>query len=151
MIVTMLSPPRLYLEQWRGIYLATVGVMIFVFVFAEAVRGSKRWVDLGPFQFQPSEFGKLFFILAIAGFLVERGRRVGELSHRRRGNRARARADAARLPPARPRYRPRVRRRAGRRPLPRGVRWLHLALLAASTLVLLVGVLWLSPLRECRC
>ena len=53
--------------------------MLFVFVFAEAVRGSKRWIDLGPFQFQPSEFGKLFFVLAIAGFLVERGRRVGEL------------------------------------------------------------------------
>ena len=53
--------------------------MVFVFVFAEAVRGSKRWIDLGPFQFQPSEFGKLFFVLAIAGFLVERGRRVGEL------------------------------------------------------------------------
>ena len=41
--------------------------MVFVFVFAEAVRGSKRWIDLGPFQFQPSEFGKLLFVLAIAG------------------------------------------------------------------------------------
>jgi rod shape determining protein RodA len=50
-----------------------------VFAFAEAVRGSKRWIDVGPFQFQPSEFGKLFFVLAIAGFLVERQDRVGEL------------------------------------------------------------------------
>ena len=44
--------------------------------FAEAVRGSKRWIDLGPFQFQPSEFGKLFFVLAIAGFLAERATRL---------------------------------------------------------------------------
>ena len=71
---------RVYARHWRFLYGGTIGVMLFVFVFAEAVRGSKRWIDLGPFQFQPSEFGKLFFVLAIAGFLVERGRRVGEIT-----------------------------------------------------------------------
>ena len=51
--------------------------MVFVYAFAEAVRGSKRWIDIGPFQFQPSEFGKLLFVLAIAGFLAERHRQLG--------------------------------------------------------------------------
>ena len=41
--------------------------MIVVFVAAEAVRGSKRWLDLGVIQFQPSELGKVLFVLAIAG------------------------------------------------------------------------------------
>ncbi len=80
MVVAILIPPSLYARHWRFLYGGTIGVMLFVFVFAEAVRGSKRWIDLGPFQFQPSEFGKLFFVLAIAGFLVERGRRVGEIT-----------------------------------------------------------------------
>ena len=118
MLVAILIPPSLYQRHWRFLYGGTIGVMLFVFVFAEAVRGSKRWIDLGPFQFQPSEFGKLFFVLAIAGFLVERGRRVGEIGTVADRDRARARADRPRLPPARPRHRARLRRRPHRRALP---------------------------------
>jgi rod shape determining protein RodA len=50
--------------------------MVVVFVAAETVRGSKRWIDLGVIQFQPSELGKVLFVLAIAGFLVGRAGRI---------------------------------------------------------------------------
>jgi len=54
----------------------TLGLMLVLFVAAETIRGSKRWLDLGVIQFQPSELGKVLFVLAIAGFLVERAGRV---------------------------------------------------------------------------
>jgi rod shape determining protein RodA len=79
LVVAILVPPSVYRRHWRVVYGGTIGLMIFVFVFAEAVRGSKRWIDIGPFQFQPSEFGKGLFVLAIAGFLVERQHRIGRL------------------------------------------------------------------------
>jgi len=42
--------------------------------------GARRWIDLGVFQFQPSEFAKLAFILAQANFL---SRPADELRQRR--------------------------------------------------------------------
>jgi rod shape determining protein RodA len=59
------------------VYGTALALMVIVYAFAEAVRGSKRWIDIGPLQFQPSEFGKLLFVLAIAGFLAERHRQLG--------------------------------------------------------------------------
>ena len=52
--------------------------MLLVFPLAESTRGAKRWIDIGPFQFQPSEFGKIFFVVALGGFLADRVRRVRE-------------------------------------------------------------------------
>jgi rod shape determining protein RodA len=52
--------------------------MFLVFLAGPVTRGSRRWLDLGFFRFQPSEFGKLLFVLALAGFLAERSRRLNE-------------------------------------------------------------------------
>ena len=53
-------------------YGATLGLVFIVFVGAETIRGSKRWIDIGFIQFQPSELGKVLFVLALAGFVVGR-------------------------------------------------------------------------------
>jgi rod shape determining protein RodA len=78
-LVAALAVPLGLLERhWRIVYGSTIAGMVLVFAVAEAIRGSKRWIDIGPFQFQPSEFGKLLFVLALAGFLAGRERRIGE-------------------------------------------------------------------------
>jgi rod shape determining protein RodA len=79
MVVFTLVDPDLFRRYKRFVYGATTGLMLFVFALGEAARGSTRWITVGPFQFQPSEFGKLFFVLALAGFLSERTRRLGDV------------------------------------------------------------------------
>ncbi len=79
LVVAIAVPTDLYRRYWRVVYSGTIVLMVVVYVFAETIRGSKRWIEIGPFQFQPSEFGKALFVLAIAGFLVERGRGVARL------------------------------------------------------------------------
>ena len=74
-----LIDPDLYRRYHRPIYVGTTGLMLFVFLAAPLTRGSRRWIDLGFFRFQPSEFGKLLFVLALAGFLAQNGRRLGEV------------------------------------------------------------------------
>jgi rod shape determining protein RodA len=53
-------------------------MLLVVMVVGTEVRGSTRWIDLGFFQFQPSEFGKLLLAIFVAALLAERGRRVTE-------------------------------------------------------------------------
>ena len=76
LIVAAVVPIDLARRHWQLVYGATLALMIVVFAAAETVRGSKRWIDLGFIQFQPSELGKVLFVLAIAGFLVDRVGRV---------------------------------------------------------------------------
>jgi len=76
LVAAALVPIDLARRHWRVVYGATLGLMILVFLAAETIRGSKRWIDLGVIQFQPSELGKVLFVLALAGFLVERQGRV---------------------------------------------------------------------------
>jgi rod shape determining protein RodA len=75
-LVALAIDPDRYRRAQKAIYVATLLGMLLVFPLADATRGSKRWIELGPFQFQPSEFGKLLFVLALAGFLADRARRL---------------------------------------------------------------------------
>jgi rod shape determining protein RodA len=72
--------PDTYRRLWRPIYFGTLGIMLLVLVAGAATRGSKRWIDVGVFTFQPSEFGKVLFVLALAGLLAERRTSVGSLA-----------------------------------------------------------------------
>ncbi len=145
MVVVTLIPPGFYQRHWRILYAATMGAMVFVFVVAEAIRGSKRWIDLGPFQLQPSEFGKSVFVLALAGFMVERGRRVGSFG-------TVASAVGLGLMPMimvflQPDLGTALVYAAALTAVLflSGVRWLHLTVLAVTGLVVVLSVLWLLP------
>ena len=77
LIATLIDADH-YRTRWRVIFGGTAFVIAIVYFQGAAIRGSKRWLDLGFFRFQPSEFGKVLFVLALAGFLAERSRRLNE-------------------------------------------------------------------------
>ncbi len=54
-----------------GYLLYAVGIvfLVLVFILGKDIRGSSRWINIGGFGFQPSEFMKLFMIIALAKYL----------------------------------------------------------------------------------
>lgn len=58
------------------IFLATIALLVGVHFFGTMVKGGQRWLDLGLFRFQPSEFAKLAFIFMMAWYLATIGERV---------------------------------------------------------------------------
>ena len=55
------------------IYAATViGLIAVLTPISDPVGGARRWINLGFFQVQPSEYAKLAVVIAISAFIVER-------------------------------------------------------------------------------
>ncbi len=77
-IAALAVDPGRFRTLWRPIYFGTLGLMLFVLVAGAATRGSRRWIDVRFFTFQPSEFGKVLFVLAHAGLPPERARALGD-------------------------------------------------------------------------
>jgi rod shape determining protein RodA len=80
LVVALVVDPDIYRRFWRPIFIGTVALIAVVLVAGRAARGSTRWIDVGFIKFQPSEFGKLLFVLAIAGFIADRARAASDPS-----------------------------------------------------------------------
>jgi rod shape determining protein RodA len=72
MLIVAALPPTLMRRLRWPLYgfalLTTAGVL----VAGTSVGGGKRWINLGAFQFQPSEFAKLLLIVGLAAVLASR-------------------------------------------------------------------------------
>jgi rod shape determining protein RodA len=80
-IVLMYIASRIDYSRWRElrypIYGLLIGLLVVVLAIAQATRGSRAWIELPFFNFQPSELGKALLVVALSGFLVDRMRRMG--------------------------------------------------------------------------
>lgn len=63
---------RQFLKLGNYIYLLNLGILLAVLLFGEESKGAQRWIGLGPFEFQPSEFAKIAIIISFAAFLNRR-------------------------------------------------------------------------------
>jgi rod shape determining protein RodA len=61
-----------------GVYGFMLVLIAAVLAFGSVARGSRRAIDLPFFQVQPSELGKVLLVVALAGFAVDRSRRLRE-------------------------------------------------------------------------
>jgi rod shape determining protein RodA len=72
MLALAAIPPGLMRRLAPLLYAGTLATVGIVLVIGQTVRGGTRWIDLGAFQFQPSEFGKLLLIVSLAAMLAAR-------------------------------------------------------------------------------
>ena len=139
------APDVLRRRRWviYGCLLALI-VLVRLPVGVEA-RGSQRWLDVGPFRFQPSEFGKLLFVLFLAGFLADRAKRIRETGT------VMTAVGLALVPMLLVFWQPDIGTTLvygaalAAVLFVAGTRWRHLAALAAAALVGALAVLWLLP------
>ena len=66
-------------RDWKaGLYVGMIALIVATFALGSVARGSRRAVDLGFFQLQTSELGKVLLVLTLSAFMVDRVRRMGE-------------------------------------------------------------------------
>jgi len=58
------------------LYLAILALLLYVVFFGAVRGGARRWIDLGPFNLQPSEFSKMVLALVLAKFYGENRRQA---------------------------------------------------------------------------
>jgi rod shape determining protein RodA len=55
------------IAQWSNIiYVLNIGALLAVMIIGKETMGAQRWIPIGPFSFQPSEFAKLATIITLA-------------------------------------------------------------------------------------
>lgn len=60
---------KFYERYAYGAYVFSIVALIAVFMLGRSIRGTHRWIQIGNFQFQPSEFVKITVVLSLARHL----------------------------------------------------------------------------------
>ena len=76
MMVCLMVDYRTLTDKSHLVYLAVLGLLVYVLFFGSSSKGAQRWISLGPVNLQPSEFAKVSVALVLAKFLGESRRGV---------------------------------------------------------------------------
>jgi len=71
LVVCLSIDYRSLADKSHFIYFAILALLVYVLLFGVVRGGSRRWIDLGPFNLQPSEFAKAAVALVLAKFFGE--------------------------------------------------------------------------------
>jgi rod shape determining protein RodA len=71
LVIALSIDYRSLADKSHFLYLAILALLIGVLVFGVVRGGSRRWIDLGPMNLQPSEFAKATLALVLAKFFGE--------------------------------------------------------------------------------
>jgi rod shape determining protein RodA len=145
LVGAVLLDPGVYRRHSQIVFGVLLGLLVVVPIFGEEIRHTRRWIDIGPFRFQPSEFGKLLLVLFLAAYLADRAKRLSE---------SRTVLTAAGLATV-PMFLVFLQPDVGTAVVYAavlwatlfiaGTRWLHLAVLLAGAALAATVVLWIAP------
>lgn len=62
------------------LYVVNVAILVATLLVGKSRGVTSRWIDIGSFQFQPSEVSKILLALTLATYFANREDRMGELS-----------------------------------------------------------------------
>ncbi len=80
-IVLMSSEVKLYERFSSVIYLASMVLLVGLFIFGKNINGATSWYSFGSFGFQPSEFAKVATALAISKHLSDFQTNINDIKH----------------------------------------------------------------------
>jgi rod shape determining protein RodA len=70
-VVFGVSDYRVFRRVAGSLYLAAIGSLLLVKVMGVTALGATRWINLGFFQFQPSEFAKIVMVIVLAKIFAD--------------------------------------------------------------------------------
>ena len=74
LVICLMIDYRMFAEHSLMLFGGLVVLLIFVLVKGSTQMGAQRWIPIGPFNLQPSEFGRLTVALLLAMFFGENRR-----------------------------------------------------------------------------
>lgn len=74
-------PYRVYDSLAYPLYVISLVLLVAVLLFGSSAYGAKRWLDLGPIKFQPSELAKIATVLVLARRLDDPKLDLRKMSH----------------------------------------------------------------------
>ncbi|ADQ14565.1 rod shape-determining protein RodA [Halanaerobium hydrogeniformans] len=70
---------RIFKEYAAVIYLLMIGLLSFTLLMGRTVAGGKRWLSIGPINFQPAELAKIMLVLVLAAVIDNNSDDMGYL------------------------------------------------------------------------
>ena len=80
MIVCMNIPYQFWKRFAFLLYIASNFLLLILPFVGKNVKGQTRWIEIGPIQFQPSEFSKVAVILYLSLYVVNHRKELGNLA-----------------------------------------------------------------------
>jgi rod shape determining protein RodA len=71
MMFTLTLDYRAFTDKSHFIYIAIIGILLYVLFFGTVQMGARRWIPLSVFNLQPSEFAKIGVALVLAKYFGE--------------------------------------------------------------------------------
>lgn len=73
-------PYKYYRNLSKYFLIAIILLLVYTLLFAPAVKGASRWLDLGLLKFQPSEVAKIFLLMHLAVMIEKKGEMIKDFN-----------------------------------------------------------------------